>query len=135
MGEAGYSNLSGAKGHSMTTEIKNMTPRRWVKFARHVTVGSEVRNMRDGKEQWRGVLLENYPYGAEEYIEEECESLRYYRMNLRKLQQRPTLRFQEYADRLPQRQAILALWPTLQFFVQDQWLSMAEILRLKTPRG
>lgn len=115
----------------MTTEIKNMTPHRWAKFAQYVAAGVEVRNFRDGQEQWRGVLLENYPYNAEEYIEEECESLRYYRLNLRQLHRRPTLRFQEYGGSLPTRQAILALYPTLQFFVRGRWLSMAEILRLK----
>jgi hypothetical protein len=113
------------------TTIKSMTPRRWAKFAQHVAAGGEARNLLDGQEQWRGVLLENYPYDAEEYIEEECESQRYYKMNLRQLHQKPRLRFQEYADRLPDRQAILALWPTLQFSVQGQWLSMVEILLLK----
>jgi hypothetical protein len=107
--------------------IKQMTPRRWAKFRRIVLPGVEVRNMNCGR-PWRGVLLENYPYSSEEYLERECEKLRYYRLNMKQLHKKPSLRVQDYEDINPH--IVFATWPTVEYFVQGQWLSMDEILRL-----
>jgi hypothetical protein len=125
-------NQSGEKGHSMTTEIKSMTPRRWAKFRRIVLPGTEVRNMNCSK-PWSGVLLENYPCAAEERLDRECEKLRYYRLNLNQLHKKPSLRVQDYETIHPH--IVFACWPTVQYSVQGQWLSMSEILRLKPSKS
>jgi hypothetical protein len=113
------------------TAIKSMTPRRWIKFGKIVPTGSEVRAVREGIVLWHGVMLENYPYDKEEFIERECEAPRYLKRNMKQLHAQPVLRMQEFNAL---RETTFLVRPpkwhvSVQFLVDGQWVTLSEILK------
>lgn len=112
--------------------IKTMTPRRWVKFTRLVPTGSEVRAVRGDDVLWHGVMLENYPYDKEEFLERECGETKYLKRNMRQLHAQPVLRMQEFCA-LNESTFLLSppKWHVMvQYLVGGCWLNLDEILCL-----
>jgi hypothetical protein len=113
------------------TAIKTMTPRRWVKFGKIVPTGSEVRAIREGVVLWHGVMLENYPYDKEEFIERECEAPRYLKQNMKQLHAQPVLRMQEF-NALRETTFLVRTSrgkASVQYLVAGEWVTLSQILK------
>ncbi len=92
----------------------------WKRFQARVPVGTMVRG-----NDWSGIVLENYPYLEEEQVLPHVAA-EYVGEFWEKFNTQPCLRFQPFD--LPGESKFLVLWSTIQFFINDQWLTFEQVM-------
>lgn len=101
----------------------------WTLFGKRVHAGVRVRGIGpDRTVWWQGILLENYPYGQEEFFAD-IQSCYYARRIQLQNRQRPRLRFQPI-DELGESYFLLMgrSSVTIEFRIKGKWRSLTQIM-------